>query len=199
MTVGQAGIDWERLWAPYDESTYREVLTWVHPQDVVLEIGAGDLRLARRLARTARHVYAIEIQPDLVERGRRAGPLPNNLTIIVGDARRLPFPAGISLGVLLMRHCRHFALYADKLSAVGCRRLVTNARWGMGVEVVDLTAPALPWEQVGMGWYACRCGAIGFVPGPPEALTPALEATVHQVHRCPACWPASRQPLAVNR
>ena len=160
----------------------------VRPDDVVLEIGAGDLRLARRLASRARRVYAIERQPILVARalGGR-GHLPQNLYAVCGDARHLPFPQGITLGVLLMRHCRHYQLYAEKLSVVGCQRLITNARWRLGIETIDLLAPCLSFDQVRMGWYACRCGATGFVPGPAEQLTPALEATVHQVNNCPSC------------
>jgi SAM-dependent methyltransferase len=180
--------DWERLWAPYDEPTYQAVITQVRPDDVVLEIGAGDLRLARYLARRARRVYAIECQPILVARALGGvGHLPQNLYAVCGDARHLPFPQGITLGVLLMRHCRHYQLYAEKLSTARCQRLITNARWRLGVETIDLLAPRLSFDQVRMGWYACRCGATGFVPGPAEQLTPKLEATVHQVNNCPSC------------
>jgi hypothetical protein len=38
-----------------------------------------------------------------------------------------------------------------------------------------------------MGWYACRCGATGFITGPAEALTPQLESAVQEVVDCPAC------------
>jgi glycerol kinase len=41
---------WEQLWAPYDESTYQAVLAAIGPEDILLEIGAGDLRLAIRAA-----------------------------------------------------------------------------------------------------------------------------------------------------
>ena len=39
--------DWELHWAPYDPATYQMVLEQLLPDDVVLDIGAGDLRLAR--------------------------------------------------------------------------------------------------------------------------------------------------------
>ncbi len=58
--------EWETLWAPYDEATYAAVLAAIEPSDVVLDIGAGDLRLARRIAERARQVIAWEIQPALV-------------------------------------------------------------------------------------------------------------------------------------
>jgi SAM-dependent methyltransferase len=180
--------DWERLWAPYDEPTYQAVLAHVRPDDVVLEIGAGDLRLARRLAKRARRVHALEVQPNLIARAlAEMDNVPDNLQVVCGDARHLAFPKGVTLGVLLMRHCRHFRLYADKLAAIACPRLITNARWRLGVEVINLLSPRISFDEVPMGWYACWCGATGFIPGPPERLTPELEATVHQVTQCPTC------------
>lgn len=52
--------DWEALWAPYDEATYLAALGFLRPSDVVLDIGAGDLRFARRAARLVRTVIAVE-------------------------------------------------------------------------------------------------------------------------------------------
>lgn len=174
---------WETRWAPYDEPTYRTALSYVRPDDVVLDIGAGDLRLAQRMARIARHVYAIEKQANLL----RDGPaLPDNLTVICADARDTPWPEKISLGILLMRHCTHVGLYVARLRTAGCRRLVTNARWGLDVELMDLGARAA-WDTVDIGWYACTCGQTGFVAGPIELLTEARLEYVHEVETCPAC------------
>lgn len=174
---------WEERWAPYDEATYQAVLRQVRAEDVVLDIGAGDLRLTRRLAQQARQVYGLErntaVLPPL-------SSLPANLSLLCADAREVSFPP-VTLAVLLMRHCRHFALYAQKLVAAGCQRLLTNARWGMSVELVDLQAERRAFSAVKMGWYACLCGAVGFVPGPPEQLTPELETFIHEVGACPAC------------
>jgi hypothetical protein len=175
--------DWEAQWAPYDEATYQAALDLVQPDDVVLDIGAGDLRLARRTVVIARQVYAIEMQPGLLA---DQSPLPDNLAVLCADARLIPWPNGITLGVLLMRHCTHVGLYANRLRAVGCRRLITNARWRLGVELVNL-GPRAPWSTVKIGWYACRCGQTGFVPGPPEALTQAQMETIAEVEECPAC------------
>jgi hypothetical protein len=193
--------EWERWWAPYDEPTYQAVLDHIQPDDVVLEIGAGDLRLAYRLARQARLVYAIEINSALASIDPRYQPVDNfqeigqsngqaqvnNLRLVWADAYQQPFPSGITVGVLLMRHCRHFPLLADKLVVAGARRLITNARWGLGVELIDLLAPRASYASVHFGWYACWCGAWGFVSGPPEELTPELEAKIHEVVDCPAC------------
>jgi hypothetical protein len=173
---------WEARWAPYDESTYQAVLKHVQPEDVVLDIGAGDLRLSKRIAHLVHHVFAIEMQPALLD----VGPLPDNLTVVCGDARTLPWPAGITLGVLLMRHCTHVGLYVARLRAAGCTRLVTNARWGMDVELMDL-GPRAAWSTEKIGWYACTCGQTGFVAGPPAQLTAAEMEQMHEVETCPGC------------
>ena len=197
MASSAATLDWEKLWAPYDEPTYQAVLEQVRPEDVVLEIGAGDFRLARRLANQCRLVYAIELNRQLITLAPPApathhqpeGERNSRLKIIWADATTYPFPQGITLGVLLMRHCRHFHILAGKLAAAGCRRLVTNARWGMGVEVVDLLETRPAYSAVPLGWFACWCGATGFKPGPPEKVTARLLETVHEVGDCPACRP----------
>ena len=75
--------EWEALWAPYDEATYAPALAAIEPSDVVLDIGAGDLRLTRRIAERAKQVIAWEIQPALVNAAVR--PLPPNLAAIVAD------------------------------------------------------------------------------------------------------------------
>ncbi len=175
------------MWAPYDSQTYALVLDQIAADDIVLEIGAGDLRLSRRMAAKARRVYAVEINPSLCSRG--GSELLPNLQLTIGDARTVLFPQDITLAVLLMRHCTHFAHYFDKLRAVGCRKLVTNARWGMNVETIDLGIMRPAFQSVEMGWYACRCGRRGFKAGPPEAVTGATVEQTWEVDACPACLP----------
>lgn len=174
---------WEARWAPYDEPTYQTVLSYIQPDDAVLDIGAGDLRLARRMALTARRVFAVEMQPGLLA---NQGPLPDNLTVLCADARFISWPVGITLGVLLMRHCTHVGLYAARLRTAGCRRLITNARWGLAVEVMDL-GPRAAWATIDFGWYACTCGQTGFISGLPEQITAAQVEFVTEVEQCPAC------------
>jgi hypothetical protein len=175
---------WEALWAPYDDATYQTALSFIQPDDIILDIGAGDLRFSRQMAKIARQVYAIEQQPALLTQRLRA---IKNLTIICADARIIPWPAGITTAVLLMRHCTHFDQYVARLRAVGCRRLVTNARWGMDIELMDL-GPRLPWEHMTSGWYACSCGQTGLVESDKiEALTEADIWHVTQVEYCPGC------------
>jgi hypothetical protein len=177
---------WEWMWAPYDAATYTAVLDQIAAGDVVLEIGAGDFRLARQIAQRARRVYAIEREQTLLD--NLEADLPGNCTVIAGDARWVPFPHEITAAVLLMRHCTHLAWYWNKLVAVSCPRLITNARWGMGVEVIDLTAPRYSYQSVSMGWYACSCGSTGFVPGQVEQMTQPILDMIWEVNACSACF-----------
>jgi len=178
--------DWEGWFSPYDDETHSAVLGHVAPDDVVLEIGAGDLRLALRMAERVRRVYAIEVNPLVV------GPaletigfhLPCNLQVVCANALDVPVPPGVSVGVLLMRHCQHFGRYFERLERAGCQRLLTNARWKSGLEVIDLTAPRAPFEQVEEGWYTCRCGAVGYVGSGERGQAAPVE-----VDACPACSP----------
>ncbi len=111
------------MWAPYGETTYRGVLDRIEPHDIVMDICAGDLRLARRRAMTCRWVYALEIQSAILDQvcSDESDRFPKNLTVRPGDARCMPFPEDVTTGVLLMRHRNHFHLYADKLKVVGAK------------------------------------------------------------------------------
>ncbi|MBM4464066.1 MAG: rRNA adenine methyltransferase [Chloroflexi bacterium] len=176
--------DWEGWFSPYDAETYDQVLQNIGEDDVVMEIGAGDLRLALRLAERARRVYAVEVNPLLVGAALQAigFDLPRNLLVVCANALDISFPNDITVAVLLMRHCQHFGRYEDKLRAAGCRRLLTNARWKSGMESIDLTRPGVPFAEVSEGWYACRCGAVGYVGRGERSDAPPVE-----VIGCPAC------------
>lgn len=180
--------DWEAVFAPYDEETYRAALAHITPRDVVLDIGAGDLRLTRRVAAIARRVYAIERDPAVLARSDR-GSWPDNLIVICADALTTVFPSDVTTAILLMRHCtrEHFAAYLQRLSTLRrCRRLITNARWKMDVEVIDLRSGGA-YDPRRVGWYACRCGAIGFTPGDLAVITPQALAEINDVVSCPQC------------
>ncbi len=176
--------DWEGWFSSYDDETYDVVLNHLTPQDVVLDIGAGDLRLALRMARCARVVYAVEVNPLVVAQALTTIglDLPRNLRVICANALDFPIPDETTLAVLLMRHCQHFDAYFDRLRAAGCRCLVTNARWKSGVEAIDLMAHRVPFDDLREGWYACRCGAVGYVG---DGSRP--EAIPIEVAACPAC------------
>lgn len=175
---------WEAMFAPYDQLTYQAVLDQIHPEDVIIDIGAGDLRLSRRMAGIARRVYAVEMNACLLT---GSDPLLPNLIPIHADARELEFPGDITTGVLLMRHCTCFRLYTQKLRGAGASRLITNARWGMAVEMIDLRSSGRPFADVEMGWFACACGNRGFKEGPAEHWTFELDELINEVSCCPLC------------
>jgi SAM-dependent methyltransferase len=178
-------IDWEALWAPYTVEDYQSVLDQIEPWDVVLDIGAGDLRLAVRLARIAKKVCAIERNPQIIAQSDRACR-PKNLSVICADALTYPFPNDVTVGVLLMRHCTHFKEYAARLALAGCHRLITNARWGMDVEAIDLRS-GVSYDPDRAGWYACACGSIGFTPGDPQLIDQQVLESKLEVIDCPKC------------
>jgi len=179
---------WEAIHAHYDQPTYQAVLDQLSSKDIVLEIGAGDLRLARQMVQIARRVYAFEINALVLEQSDTVRePLPANLTPICADARLMSFPADITVGVLLMRHCTCFRLYFDKLRSAGATRLITNSRWRMGVEVVDLVSQRISYAEAGMGWYSCLCGGTGFKEGPVEHWSFEMDRIVNEVSSCPQC------------
>jgi hypothetical protein len=189
LLMAGAEINWEAMWSPYDNLTYKSVLDQIDQDDIVLDIGAGDLRLACRMAGKCRKVYAIEIQTEIINSFLKKDnlALPKNLLTIPADARLTSFPGDITTGVLLMRHCTHFQLYAEKLKAIGAKRLITNARWRLGIEIVPLQTKRIDYQQLSIGWYACWCGGAGFKTGPVELITPELDSTTAEVSNCPAC------------
>lgn len=182
-----ASVDWEHRWAPYDVGTYALALSFLRPTDVVLDIGAGDLRFARLAARQVQRVIAVERNLEVLYGTRTNTDAHGRIQVICADALTWPFPRGVTVGVLLMRHCRHFREYAAKLRACGCQRLITNARWGMNVEEVDLSAPRQPYAQIYSQWYACECSAVGFAPGPLELIDSDSLQRVVEVRDCPHC------------
>ncbi len=188
MEVNLSDAAWEAMYAPYDQPTYQDVLDQLTTSDMILDVGAGDLRLARQMARIAKKVYAIENNGWVLKQGLTSrDPLPDNLIPIHADARALEFPTDITIGVLLMRHCTQFRLYSEKLRTAGARTLITNARWHMSVEEVDLWEERKSFSDIGMGWYACWCGATGFKTGPAEQWSNELDSVTHEVADCPQC------------
>jgi hypothetical protein len=181
--------DWEILWASYSEEIYRSVLAEIKPTDIILDIGAGDLRLSRRMGDIARQVVAIEIQRPILDDGLAIGPLSSNISVIHGDALTYPFPRETTLAVLLMRHCTHFSAYLGLLQKTNCRKLVTNARWRMDVEIINLKHEPWDFKSIPLGWYACRCGQVGFKPGPPEKFPDDRLERTWEVANCNSCDP----------
>src|SRR5215475_15540622 len=58
-----------------------------------IEIGAGHGEMTEYLVRSGAPVYAVELDPPLVERLKRLAEKHPNLTIVPGDVLGLDFPA----------------------------------------------------------------------------------------------------------
>jgi hypothetical protein len=199
MESNLSASDWEAMYAPYDQPTYQAVLDQLGSKDVIIDIGAGDLRLARQMALVVRKVYAVEIDARVLDQaGIPTSRLPANVIPVCADARALEFPSDITVGVLLMRHCTCFRLYAEKLRKAGAARLITNARWGMHIEVVDLLVERKSFRETPMGWYACICGGRGFKEGPAEHWSPEMDAITFEVSSCPSCTNVALDNLQVR-
>jgi hypothetical protein len=187
-------VDWAGMWAAYDESTYQAALDFIEPGSFILDIGAGDLRLAGRAVNKGCTVFAIELQPAVIRQARPDVLNLEQLYIVAADARLIPFPPGLDAALLLMRHCEDYALYVGKLRACGCPKLITNARWRMGVECIPLK-PGEAFKADRVGWYACvRCGATAFIPVQDERsqcdrLNPGIDLDYVNVEGCPHCLP----------
>ena len=61
----------------------------ISPRDLVVDIGAGSGRLTDELARVARHVIAIELEPRLASGLRGRWP---NVDVVCGDALAAALP-----------------------------------------------------------------------------------------------------------
>jgi 23S rRNA (adenine-N6)-dimethyltransferase len=64
----------------------------VRPNELVLDIGAGNGRLTQELARTGARVLAIELDPDDAATLRRRFASSDNITVVEGDALGAPLP-----------------------------------------------------------------------------------------------------------
>ena len=93
---------WDRLAPKYiprpmdDPEAYERKLALTRPYlsaDMnVLEIGAGSGNTARRHAPLVQHYTAMDLSPEMVRLGREAGPIPENMEMVVGDCDRCDLP-----------------------------------------------------------------------------------------------------------
>jgi len=90
-----------------DIECYSFVLENLNSGDVVLDVGAGDLRLDVLMAEKVKKVYAIEVNPILVARALQiiGYDLPRNLIVICANIFDIEPPSDANVAVILMRHC----------------------------------------------------------------------------------------------
>ena len=123
----------------------------VGPVDLVLDLGAGSGRLTAELARAARHVLAVELDPDLAGRlrGRWA-----NVDVVQGDAAvvRLPCEPFRVVANLPFEGATAILRHLLDDPRVPLQRADVIVEWGVAVK------RALPWpstvnDVVWGGWY----------------------------------------------
>ncbi len=108
-----------------------------------LDSGAGTGALAFALAPLVGDVVALDLVPELLEEGRRAGAEFANVTFVEGDAMKLPFEAGsfdIAGCHRTLHHISRPELAVAELARVACL--------GGYVLVIDQIAPADPLVAV---------------------------------------------------
>ncbi|MEM2996702.1 MAG: class I SAM-dependent methyltransferase, partial [Candidatus Bathyarchaeia archaeon] len=90
-----------------DVEFYPFVLENLDPDDVVLDLGAGDLRLDILMAERVKKVYAVEVNPILLGRALQiiGYDLPRNLIVICANLFDVEIPKDATVVVILMRHC----------------------------------------------------------------------------------------------
>jgi len=71
---------------------YEEALSTLRRKDVLMDMGAGDLRFALMASEKCKKVYAVEMNPETISRalGVIGYALPRNLVVICADWRYVP-------------------------------------------------------------------------------------------------------------
>jgi len=90
-----------------DIECYSFVLENLDKNDIVFDLGSGDLRLSILMAERVKKVYAVEVNPILVGRALQVigYDMPRNLIVTCGNLFDLEMPKDATVVVILMRHC----------------------------------------------------------------------------------------------
>ena len=95
----------EAMFVP-EEWFYDEVLEYLDPDDVVFDVGAGDLRFDLIMAERVKRVYAVEVNPITLGKALLTikYDLPRNVIPICANALDLPLPQDVTAVTILMIH-----------------------------------------------------------------------------------------------
>ena len=101
-------IDWECFFVP-EENFYLEALDKVSEDDVIFDVGAGDLRFDLLLSPIVKKVYAVEINPEILGKALKiiGFDIPKNLIAIRGNAFEFDLPRDVTKVICLMIHRKH--------------------------------------------------------------------------------------------
>jgi 23S rRNA (adenine-N6)-dimethyltransferase len=165
----------------------------VRRDDFVLEIGAGSGRLTRELARTARRVLAVELDPRLSAQLRRRVARHENVSVHEGDALELALPSEPFRVVANLPFSRTTALLRRLLDdpLVPLERADVIVEWGVALKRVAVWPSTLLGATWGAWWtfrIDRRLAAACFEPAP------SVDAGVLVVlRRDPALVPAAER------
>ena len=99
---------WEIFYVPED-MFYDPCLEKLSRDDVVFDVGAGDMRFDLIMAEKVRKVYAVEINPTITARALNiiGYGLPPNLIAVCGNAFEMELPSDVTVVTCLMIHRQH--------------------------------------------------------------------------------------------
>lgn len=99
---------WEVFFVP-EVTNYNDCLSKLNPDDIVFDVGAGDLRFDLVMAEKVMKVYAVEINPKILASSLRiiGYDLPENLVVICGNAFDMELPGDVTAVTCLMIHRKH--------------------------------------------------------------------------------------------
>jgi 23S rRNA (adenine-N6)-dimethyltransferase len=164
----------------------------VGPDDLVVDLGAGTGRLTAELARAARRVVAVELDPSLAERLRGRW---SNVEVIEADAREVELPSEAFRVVanLPFRGTNEILRHLLDDPRVPLARADLVVQWGVAVK------RALPWPSTVNGvvwsaWHTAR--ADRRLPRTAFEPPPSVDAGVVVFERRPQ--PLVPEELAVG-
>lgn len=128
-------LGWE-VWFCPDTICYDSVLEHLSHDDVVLDVGAGDLRFAILASERVKKVYAVEVNPTILGGALKTigYDLPRNVIPFCANIFDVDAPSDVNVAVILMRHCDliHCGALFDKFAEL---KIIHN--FGGDVQVSD--------------------------------------------------------------
>ena len=107
--IRRHGLKGYEIWFCPEEHLYGQVLKMLSKDDVVFDVGAGDLRFSLMMSQKVKKVYAVEINPLILGDALKiiGYDLPENLIVICGNAWKMQLPPDVTCIVCLMLTRQH--------------------------------------------------------------------------------------------
>lgn len=86
------------MYVPH-EKNYQDMLSKLKPDDILCDMGAGDLRFGLMASEICKKIYAIELSPHILSMALKIikHRLPRNLIVICADWRYFPIPNDVTV------------------------------------------------------------------------------------------------------